>query len=113
MKKKFCIIFALLLLIGALFVGCAHDKATEIYFLNFKPEIAEIYEKEIVPAFEAENPGYKLKVVTAASGTYEQTFNSEVAKSNPPVIFQVNGPIGLKIKKMWWQIYHQLIFIKF
>lgn len=99
MKKKFCIIFALLLLIGALFVGCAHDKATEIYFLNFKPEIAEIYEKEIVPAFEAENPGYKLKVVTAASGTYEQTFNSEVAKSNPPVIFQVNGPIGLKNQK--------------
>lgn len=98
MKKALSILLVLLAM-GTLFVGCAKDDATTVYFLNFKPEVAEIYENEVVPAFEAENPGYKLKVVTAASGTYEQTFNSEVAKSEPPVIFQVNGPVGLNNQK--------------
>ena len=97
--KKALSILVLLLAMGTLFVGCSKDDATTVYFLNFKPEVAEIYENEVVPAFEAANPGYKLKVVTAASGTYEQTFNSEVAKSEPPVIFQVNGPVGLNNQK--------------
>ena len=99
MKKALSVVLVLLA-VGTLFVGCSKkEKVTEIYFLNFKPEVAEVYENEVAPAFEAENPGYKLKVVTAASGTYEQTFNSEVAKSNPPVIFQVNGPVGLDNQK--------------
>ncbi len=41
-------------------------------FLNFKPEIAEVYQDEVAPAFEAET-GIKLKVVTAASGEYAKT----------------------------------------
>lgn len=98
MKKTLSIVLALLMVMGTVFAAGGKD-ATEIYFLNFKPEVAEIYENEVVPAFEAENPGYTLKVVTAASGTYEQTFNSEVAKSNPPVLFQVNGPVGLNNQK--------------
>ena len=97
--KKALSILVLLLAMGAMFVGCSKDGATEIYYLQFKPEVAEIYQNEVAPAFEAENPGYKLKVETAASGTYEQTFNSAVAKSNPPVIFQVNGPVGLSNQK--------------
>jgi raffinose/stachyose/melibiose transport system substrate-binding protein len=68
--------------------------AKEVYFLNFKPEIADVYTQKVAPAFEAET-GIKLKVVTAASGTYAQTLKSEMAKSNPPVIFQTNGPVGL------------------
>ncbi|NLE15573.1 MAG: ABC transporter substrate-binding protein, partial [Spirochaetales bacterium] len=72
--------------------------AKEVYFLNFKPEIADVYETKIAPAFEKET-GIKLKVVTAASGTYAQTLKSEIAKSNPPVIFQTNGPIGLADSK--------------
>ena len=42
-----------------------------VYFLNFKPEIADIY-KEIAQKYEAEK-GVKVKVVTAASNTYETT----------------------------------------
>lgn len=99
MKKALSVVLVLLMVMGTVFAAGSKDKATEIYFLNFKPEVAEIYENEVIPAFEAENPGYKLNVVTAASGTYEQTFNSEVAKSNPPVIFQVNGPVGLNNQK--------------
>lgn len=94
MKKLMGIL--LILLVGSMmFIGCSKDTAQEVYFLNFKPEIAEVYETKVAPAFEKENPGYKLKVVTAASGTYEQTLKSEQAKSNPPVIFQTNGPVGL------------------
>ena len=36
-----------------------------------------------------------VTVVTAASGTYEQTLKSEMAKSEAPTLFQVNGPVGL------------------
>ena len=64
----------------------------EVYFLNFKPEVGQIYE-EIAKVYEQET-GVRVKVVTAASDTYEQTLTSEIAKSNPPTIFQVNGPIG-------------------
>lgn len=64
----------------------------EVYFLNFKPEVGKIYE-EIAKTYEQET-GVHVKVVTAASDTYEQTLTSEIAKSNPPTIFQINGPIG-------------------
>lgn len=63
-----------------------------VYFLNFKPEIADIY-KEIARKYEAEK-GVKVKVVTAASNTYETTLKSEIAKSDAPTIFQINGPVG-------------------
>jgi len=66
--------------------------AQELYYLNFKPEVAETYAK-IADAWKAET-GNTLKVVTAASGTYEQTLKSEIAKSDPPVLFQINGPVG-------------------
>ena len=64
----------------------------QVYFLNFKPEVSKVYE-EIAREYEAET-GVTVKVVTAASDTYEQTLTSEIAKSNPPTIFQINGPIG-------------------
>ena len=96
MKKAPGITLMLALAGTRLFAGGGKEKAQEIYFLNFKPEIADVYEAKVIPAFEKENPGYKLKVVTAASGTYEQTLKSEQAKSNPPVIFQTNGPVGLE-----------------
>lgn len=68
------------------------EKVDEIYFLNFKPEIADVYD-QIAKDYEAET-GIKVKVVTAASGTYEQTLKTEIAKSDPPTIFQINGPVG-------------------
>ena len=96
MKKGIALFAAVLLACGMVFAGGSAEQGQEVYFLNFKPEIADVYTKEVAPAFAAENPGYHLKVVTAASGNYEQTLRSEMAKSNPPVIFQVNGPVGLR-----------------
>ncbi|SDF12439.1 carbohydrate ABC transporter substrate-binding protein, CUT1 family [Fontibacillus panacisegetis] len=72
--------------------GTATKGAGEIYFLNFKPEIAPIYEK-IAKDYEAET-GVKVKVQTAAAGTYETQLKAEIAKSDAPTIFQMNGPVG-------------------
>lgn len=69
----------------------------EIYFLNFKPEIADVY-TEIAAAYEQET-GVKVKVETAAAGTYEATLKSEIAKSDAPTIFQINGPVGYQTWK--------------
>ncbi|WP_411677259.1 ABC transporter substrate-binding protein [Caproicibacter sp.] len=77
--------------------SAASSGAKEIYFLNFKPEIAEVY-KDIAADYEKET-GVKVNVVTAASGTYEQTLKSEIAKSDAPTIFQINGPVGYETWK--------------
>lgn len=73
--------------------GCGKkDNASEVYFLNFKPESASVYE-ELAKKYKEET-GVTVKVVTAAANTYEQTLKSEIAKTNAPTIFQVNGPVG-------------------
>jgi len=113
LRKQITILLSFILTVMLVLVGCAQansDKkdetqgggdtaggATEIYFLNFKPEIAEVY-NEIAKDYEAET-GVKVKVVTAASGTYETTLRSEIAKANAPTIFQINGPIGYQTWK--------------
>lgn len=63
-----------------------------VYYLNFKPEIADKIE-EMAAAY-TEETGVEVKMVTAAGGTYEQTLKSEITKSAPPTIFFINGPIG-------------------
>jgi len=63
-----------------------------VYFLNFKPEVADVY-TQIAAEYKAET-GVDVQVVTAASGTYEQTLTAEMAKSKAPTIFQINGPVG-------------------
>lgn len=63
-----------------------------VYYLSFKPEQAEQW--EAIAAKYTEETGVPVKVVTAASGTYEQTLKSEIAKSDAPTLFQINGPIG-------------------
>lgn len=78
------------------FFACSKDvtkaETMEIYFLNFKPEIMDIY-KEIAQKYKEEK-GVDVKVVTAASDTYETTLKSEIAKKDAPTIFQINGPVG-------------------
>lgn len=65
-----------------------------VYYLNFKPEVASVWE-EIAQKYTAET-GVPVKVATAASGQYEQTLKSEMAKSEAPTLFQVNGQVGLQ-----------------
>lgn len=68
------------------------DSKGSVYYLNFKPEVAEVWE-EVAKKY-TEETGVDVKVVTAASGNYESTLKSEIAKTDAPTLFQINGPIG-------------------
>ncbi len=68
------------------------DSEGSVYYLSFKPEQEEQW-KKIAEDYEKET-GVKVKVVTAASNTYEQTLKSEIAKADAPTLFQINGPVG-------------------
>ena len=61
--------------------------------LNFKPEQADDW--TALAAKYTEQTGVQVDVETAASGTYESTLKSEIAKTDAPTLFQVNGPVGL------------------
>ena len=107
MKRKFLALALSGALMASLLAGCGGGTTTstapsgepapeatgEVYFLNFKPEQDEQW-KALAAAY-TEKTGVPVTVETAASGTYEQSLMSEIAKSNPPTLFQVNGPVGL------------------
>ena len=97
-------------LIASVLIACGGDTDTEtgteaptdngdttsadgtVYYLNFKPEIADQIEE--LAELYTEETGIAVKTTTAASGTYEQTLRAEITKSAPPTIFFINGPIG-------------------
>ncbi len=68
------------------------DSKGKVYYLNFKPEAADQW-TALAKEYTKEK-GVEVKVQTAASGTYEQTLKSEIAKTEAPTLFQVNGPVG-------------------
>ncbi len=78
-----------------LLTGCGTKEDNgRVYYMNFKPEqdaqwqeLAQIY---------TEQTGIPVTVLTAASGQYEATLKSEMAKREAPTLFQVNGPVGLE-----------------
>lgn len=93
---------AVFLLSGCSGTGKAQNPADSkgsVYYLNFKPEITKVWEK--LAARYTEETGVPVKVVTAASGTYEQTLMSEIANTDAPTLFQINGPVGYQN----WQDY--------
>ena len=122
MKKKFLSAILCASMVSAMLAGCGSsdagttttttdDKKTEdnngaaastdaaasaeggkVYYLNFKPEVDEVWQ-EIAATYTAET-GVEVKVVTAASGTYEEVLKSEIAGSDAPTLFQINGPVG-------------------
>jgi len=107
MKKLAALLLAAVVVFGLSACGKKTDSGTKdtakgdengsVYFLNFKPEIADVY-KEIAEKYKEEK-GVDVKVVTAASNTYETTLKSEIAKTNAPTIFQINGPVGYEAWK--------------
>lgn len=79
-------------LVVGMLAGCGQkEDEARIYYLNYKPEAADTW-KEIAKVYEEET-GVKVRILTAASGSYEQTLKSEIAKHNPPTLFQINGPV--------------------
>ena len=99
MNKKSIISIALA---ATMIVGCSNASGTSatssdsngrVYYLNFKPE-ADEYWQDLAKEY-TEETGVPVTVLTAASGEYEKTLKSEMAKSEAPTLFQVNGPVGL------------------
>lgn len=99
MNRKLIISMALA---ATMIVGCSNASGTSatssdsngrVYYLNFKPE-ADEYWQDLAKEY-TEETDVPVKVITAASGEYEKTLKSEMAKSEAPTLFQVNGPIGL------------------
>lgn len=102
LKKMLAVIMTAVVATGML-AGCgssSDEKASgkeadgKVYYLNFKPE-ADEYWQELAEAYTDET-GVPVTVLTAASGEYEKTLKSEMAKTDAPTLFQVNGPVGLQ-----------------
>ena len=103
MKKIISVALSFILLIS-IFTGCKKEedndinnqtntqKITTIRFLNFKPEVANVYD-EIAKVYEQEK-GVKVIVETAASGNYEQALTAKMGTDEAPTLFQINGPKG-------------------
>lgn len=127
MKKIFAILLAIMM-IGSL-TACSGEESSSaasqgassaasgsgkgsVYYLNFKPEQADDW--LALAKKYTETTGVPVTVVSAASGTYESTLKSEIAKSEAPTLFQVNGPVGLASWKSYCydlsgsEIYKQL-----
>ena len=78
---------------GDVKTDAAASGSGSVYYLNFKPEQDQQWQ-DLAAKYTAET-GTEVTVITAADGTYEQTLKSEMAKSEAPTLFQVNGPVGL------------------
>ncbi len=99
--KKLVAILLAVCFVCMMCAGCQGKKTDpskgKVYYLNFKPEQAQQWE-ELAKTYSDET-GVEVSVVTAASDTYESTLKSEIAKTDAPTLFQVNGPVGLRTWK--------------
>ncbi len=94
MKKYFAAAMSAAMVAGLAVVPTQAEEAKgSVYYLNFKPEQATQWED--LAKIYTEQTGVEVNVLTAASGTYESTLKSEMAKDEVPTLFQVNGPVGL------------------
>ena len=115
MKKLFAMLLVLAMVLSMAACGASAPAATEapaatqapaaekpaeapaaegsVYYLNFKPEQDEAWQK--LAKEYTEKTGVPVTVLTAASGTYEEPLMAEMGKTEAPTLFQVNGPVGL------------------
>ena len=92
MKKIIALTLVLILAVG-LFAGCKSSDKGSVYFLNFKPEADSAW--QALAKTYTEKTGVTVKVVTAASGTYETTLTAEMAKKDAPTLFQCGNETAL------------------
>ncbi|KFI83388.1 ABC transporter substrate-binding protein [Bifidobacterium psychraerophilum] len=91
-RRKATAALALTLLIPTL-ASCGGESADsskgQVYYINSKPEVASIWKK--VASEYTKETGVEVTVQTAAAGTLDQTMASELAKSEAPTMFTLNG----------------------
>ncbi len=95
MKKALSLLIVAILCIGML-AGCGAKESEKgsVYWLNFKPESDEALQ-EIAKMYTDET-GVPVKVVTAASGTYNETLTAQMDKSDAPTLFVVGNAAAVE-----------------
>ena len=88
MKKALSLLLIAILCVG-LFAGCSGGETGRVYWLNFKPESDEVLQE--VAKMYTEETGVEVKVLTAASGTYNQTLLAEMDKAEAPTLFVIGN----------------------
>ena len=98
MKKFTVVLLVLALALTSVFAQSATEtssaKKGSVYWLNFKPE-SEAALQELAAAYTAET-GVEVKVVTAASGQYQDTLTAELAKTSAPTLFIVGNDAAVE-----------------
>ena len=116
MKKLIAMLLALVMVLGL--VACGAEKPVEtnapeagtqapvsqedetpaatgsVYWLNFKPESDEALQK--IATLYTDKTGVPVKVVTAASGTYNETLTAQMDKSDAPTMFVVGNQAAVE-----------------
>ena len=92
MKKLIALLLVLVMAIGLTACGNkpAADEKGSVYYLNFKPEFDAALQ-DLAKTY-TEKTGVEVKVVTAASGTYSDTLNSNI---EDVTIFNIGNLAGL------------------
>ena len=97
MKKVLALVLAVIMCIGV-FASCGGDTTTDakgrVYWLNFKPESDTVLQE--VAKMYTDKTGVEVKVVTAASGTYNQTLIAEMDKTEAPTMFVIGNQAAVK-----------------
>ena len=93
MKKALSLLLIAILCVG-LFAGCTGGEKGRVYWLNFKPESDEVLQE--VAKMYTEETGVEVKVLTAASGTYNQTLLAEMDKAEAPTLFVIGNQNAVK-----------------
>ena len=101
MKKVLALILAVVMCIGV-FASCTGNNGDDtktdakgrVYWLNFKPE-SDATLQEVAKMY-TDKTGIEVKVVTAASGSYNQTLIAEMDKSEAPTMFVIGNQAAVK-----------------
>ena len=97
MKKYLALVLAIVLSLSMVvgLTGCTKtNKEGSVYYLNFKPEADAAW--QALAKKYTELTGVNVKVVTAASGTYNDVLTAEMDKENPPTLFQCGNAGAIK-----------------
>lgn len=93
-KLEKLVAVAVAVAMGIGFAGCGSGNSADsskghVYFMNNKSEI--VNQLQDLAQKYTDETGVRVDVQTAASGTYDSTMASELAKSNAPTMFNISG----------------------
>ena len=89
MKKLIALLLAAVMIAGMplMLCGCQEpEEKAKVYYLNPYPEADDTW--QALAAQYTEDTGVEVKVVSTASGSYQDVLSKELQKDDPPTLFQ-------------------------